>query len=366
MPPFTELTTVEETLNHPSYPTAIFNLTPTRQGLQPVAEGRGGPFNISWEIHGNGPTKMILIMGLGSLKSAWQRQTLYFGHELGDKYSVLVMDNRGMGDSDKPIMRYSTSEMARDVLEVLEHLGWVNLSDPVRQVHVTGISLGGMISQELALLIPDSISSLNLICTAAAIENTTTFTEHYLNRIHMLLPKSLEASIRTAAGQLFPHSWLAGPDDTVLPDLIKNIPGVGPPRPKQGATVQAVPREYGRFNSRFQRFVAEEMHKRRDKERFQRAPFFLQLIAAGWHHKSPKQLKEMGDRVGRERIWVIHGTEDGMITPPHGQKLIAHVEPARGDFIEGMGHAPIVERWEWFNEVLEERMAIGEKLDGRA
>jgi hypothetical protein len=33
----------------------------------------------------------------------------------------------------------------------------------------------------------------------------------------------------------------------------------------------------------------------------------LQAVAAGWHHKSAEQLKEIGDKVGRERIMVVHG-----------------------------------------------------------
>lgn len=54
--------TVKETLNHPAFPTAVWNLEPTRKGFQPVAEGRGGPFNISWEIHGSGPIKMFVCL----------------------------------------------------------------------------------------------------------------------------------------------------------------------------------------------------------------------------------------------------------------------------------------------------------------
>jgi pimeloyl-ACP methyl ester carboxylesterase len=87
-------------------------------------------------------------MGLGGMKYAWQRQTKDFGHAQGDKYSCLVYDNRGIGDSDKPRGRYSTSEMAKDVIEVIDHLGWTDN----RQLHVIGISMGGMIAQEVVSL----------------------------------------------------------------------------------------------------------------------------------------------------------------------------------------------------------------------
>jgi pimeloyl-ACP methyl ester carboxylesterase len=108
------------------------------------------------------------IMGLGGLKSAWQRQTKDFGHDQRDKYSCLILDNRGIGESDKPLMRYSTSDMARDLIEVLDHIKWTK----ERELHVTGISMGGMIAQELALMIPNRIASLTLVSTGARIRNT--------------------------------------------------------------------------------------------------------------------------------------------------------------------------------------------------
>ncbi|KAJ4292870.1 hypothetical protein N0V88_005528 [Collariella sp. IMI 366227] len=222
---------VAETLKHPAFPTAIWNLEPDRKGLVPVAKGRGGPINISWEIHGSGPVKLVLIMGLGALKSAWQRQTLHFGHEQHTRYSVLLIDNRGMGDSDKPLMRYSTSEMALDIAEVLAH-------------------------------------------PPPYIENTTTFAENMAQRASMLLPKQ-----STARG---------------------------------------------------------EMHKRLDRSRFGIKGFLLQLIAAGWHHKSRAQLEAMAEQVGRERILVMHGTQDRMISLPHGEKLIEFLRP---------GRAVVVRRW---------------------
>ncbi|KAH8881688.1 alpha/beta-hydrolase [Thozetella sp. PMI_491] len=352
-----QLPTVAETMKHPAFPTAVWNLTPDQEGFLPVADGRGGPFRISWEIHGTGPVKVVFIMGLGAIKSAWQRQVLHFGHERHDRYSVLILDNRGMGDSDKPLMRYSSSEMARDIAEVLTHVGWAApAGEPqTRQVHIVGLSLGGMIAQELAYLIPDAVSSLNLCCTAAAIENTTTFTENMANRASLLIPKSVENSVRGAARNMFPEPFLYTPDDTHLPDP-ETTRNVLPPAPGT---------KYLRFDCQYERFVAQEMHKRLDPAHFGLKGFLLQLIAAGWHRKSPEQLKELGDKVGRERILVMHGTVDGMISPPHGKKLIDYVKPDVGLIVEGMGHVPMIERSTWYNKLLEERFAVGEKLDGR-
>jgi predicted alpha/beta hydrolase len=94
-------------------------------------------------------------MGLGGMKYAWQRQTKDFAHTKGDQYSSLVTDNRGIGDSDKPTSRYSTSEMAKDIVEVVDHIGWTGK----RELHVIGISMGGMIAQEIVSLAISSSSS---------------------------------------------------------------------------------------------------------------------------------------------------------------------------------------------------------------
>lgn len=104
-------------------------------------------------------------MGLGGIISAWQRQTKDFGHSQktnrgpSPKYSCLVFDNRGMGQSDKPLARYSTSEMAKDTLELIDHVGWIL----ERQLHVIGISMGGMIAQELVKLVQKSLKQIRIL-----------------------------------------------------------------------------------------------------------------------------------------------------------------------------------------------------------
>ncbi|EFX05997.1 alpha beta hydrolase fold family [Grosmannia clavigera kw1407] len=378
------LSTVEEVLKHPSYPDATFNLKPTSSGLLPVAEGRGGPLKIGWEIHGSGPIRMVFIMGLGSFKSSWQRQTLYFGHERHADFSVLLVDNRGMGDSDKPLMRYSTSEMALDVVEVLEHVGFVERTPAgsesaaglaftpasQRAVHVIGVSMGGMIAQELACMAPTIVASLSLCCTAAAIENTSpTIWQNLASRAALIVPKGVEESVRGAAGRIFAHDWLPQPDNVQLPKRGTHL--VGPPQrgchgdqKQQDDTDDKDDPWYRLFDNNYQRFVAQEMHKRLDP-RFSTAGFLMQLIACGWHHKSPQQLVTMADQIGRDRILVLHGTADHMISLPHGRKLIEYIQPGAAHIIEGMGHAPLAERCTWYNNLLEERARAGEKLAGR-
>ena len=78
----------------------------------------------------------------------------------------------------------------------------------------------------------------------------------------------------------------------------------------------------GHFPTNGDRFAARELIKRRDVEGFTKRGFVLQAMAANWHHKSAAQLKLLGDQVERDRILVIHGTVDRMITPPHGELLL--------------------------------------------
>lgn len=207
------------------------------------------------------------------------------------------------------------------------------------------------LTPQQAYLIPTRLCSLNLISTAARIENTTTFVENLQTRINMFVPKSLDRSVADAARSLLPDSWLDSPDDCILPTSSTNKVEM----PPNGA--------YLRFSTNYERFAAQELSKRLDTEAFTKKGFMLQAIAAGWHHKSAKQLKEIGDRVGRERILLMHGTRDNMITVHHGRVLIEELEPGKSLVIEGAGHVLMLERMEWFNKVVEEMFAETEKME---
>ena len=324
---------------YPEYPHTNWELVADKKGKFECAATRGGPFKISYELHGHGPRKLIWIMGLGGYMKTWQRQTKDFGHTEADKYTCLVFDNRGIGDSDKPLLRYTTSEMAKDVIELLDHVGW---TDP-RSVHVVGISMGGMISQELGLLIPERICSLNLISTAPRIVRTLPFLENVKNRINLMWPKPLDIQIERVKEDCYSPEWLAKPDETEF-------------------VVQAFP-------TNGDRFAAGEITKRTTPGVFTRQGFLCQLYAAGFHHKSAAQIQKLGDVVGRERIFVFHGTRDKMIAFVHGEMLLRELGGEEAGitkhFADGCGHVAPFELRRQFKGWIAERIEKTESLPKR-
>ncbi|KJK73902.1 hypothetical protein H634G_10808 [Metarhizium anisopliae BRIP 53293] len=330
---------VEETTNHPAYKGTVWKLKPHSSGHLPVAKGRGGPLNIYWE----------LIMGLAGTLTSWQIQTHHFGHVHGAQNSVLVLDNRGVGRSDKPLGRYTTSGMAADVLEVADHVGWTQ----PRQLNVVGISLGGMVAQELACLAPSRVRSLSLLSTSARVDSGKTLPRAALDRLALLRPKTDAQAIRDTALAVFPPAFLLAPDEVPLPS---------PAAEPMCAPADTPDGEYPRFGSNFQRFQAQELHKRRAPGGFTLVGFVGQLLAAAGHSKSPAQLRGMADGVGRDRILVMHGTGDKMLVVRNGERLMRLVEPGVAMLVDDLGHAPIFERSVWFNGLLDERLHAWSKL----
>ena len=109
---------------------------------------------IYWEESGAGDP-LLLIMGLGYSHEMWHRTR----PAMAEHYRTIVYDNRGVGKSDLPPGPYPIAQMADDAAAVLDAAG-------VERAHVYGISMGGMIAQELALNHPERVRSLILGCTA--------------------------------------------------------------------------------------------------------------------------------------------------------------------------------------------------------
>ena len=52
--------TAAEILKHPEFEHVVWDLQPAKKGKATVAQGRGGPIQISYEIHGNGPIRLVV------------------------------------------------------------------------------------------------------------------------------------------------------------------------------------------------------------------------------------------------------------------------------------------------------------------
>ncbi|MDN3594642.1 alpha/beta fold hydrolase [Zunongwangia endophytica] len=87
-------------------------------------------------------------------------QTWYSFHkvipELAKKYTVIAVDIRGMGSSDKPINGYDKKTMAKDIFELINKLG-------IQKAHVLGHDIGGMVASSFAFNYPQAVDKLILM-----------------------------------------------------------------------------------------------------------------------------------------------------------------------------------------------------------
>jgi 3-oxoadipate enol-lactonase len=110
--------------------------------------------DLFYQVEGEGPP-LLLIMGLGYPSDMWWRVLPW----LTPHFTTVRFDNRGVGrtgpGADRP---YSVERMALDARAVLHAAGFARAT-------VFGVSMGGMIAQELALTHPEAVDRLLLGCT---------------------------------------------------------------------------------------------------------------------------------------------------------------------------------------------------------
>jgi pimeloyl-ACP methyl ester carboxylesterase len=124
-----------------------------------VSTARVEDIELHYEERGAG-MPLLLIGGIPAVADDWRALSV----PLSAKRRVIAFDNRGSGRSTATAGPYSTEQLAADAAGLLDRLG-------VRRADVFGVSLGGMVAQELALGWPERVDRLILGCTHAGLAN---------------------------------------------------------------------------------------------------------------------------------------------------------------------------------------------------
>lgn len=235
---------------------------------------------LSYERGGAGEP-LLLIQGMSANHRAWGRP---FRSLLEESFEVVVFDNRGMGLSGRVHEGFSIADMAADTLALLDAL-------ELESAHVLGISMGGMIAQELALAHPGRLRSLTLGCTYCGGEGS-----------RLMDPADFQG---------LAEAWASGDQDRVFRAMYElNLsPGF-----------RAEESRYAEFTA-----MAAELPAPRETIGFQ-----LQAIAA---HDASARLPELA-----APTLVLHGTVDRVLDVANGRQVASLVPGSRLELFDGVGH----------------------------
>jgi pimeloyl-ACP methyl ester carboxylesterase len=248
-------------------------------GASGMATAPDGRTRLYWESTGEGDP-VLLIMGLGLSGGAWWRTVPVLSRRL----RVITFDNRGVGRSRAFSYAYTTEAMADDAVSVLDDLR-------LDRVHVYGLSLGGMVAQQLALRHPERVRSLVLGATNAggprAVRADREVMEFFRRRLRM--------------------------------------------RPEEAAW-ESVPFNYGpRCRSEHFDRIEEDIAQRLAHPFAERA-YRAQMFAAGVHNCYGRL-----STIGVPAL-VVHGRHDRIVPVANAQLMAERLPDARLEILEESGH----------------------------
>jgi pimeloyl-ACP methyl ester carboxylesterase len=124
-----------------------------------VAQAQLEELELHYVERGSGPA-LLLVPGIPAIASDWAP----LAERLSGSRRVIAYDNRGSGASSVTPAPYTCAQLAADAVALLDALG-------IERADVFGMSLGGMIAQELALGWPERVDRLVLGCTHCGLEH---------------------------------------------------------------------------------------------------------------------------------------------------------------------------------------------------
>jgi pimeloyl-ACP methyl ester carboxylesterase len=281
---------------------------------QPPQIARANGIELCYEIFGDPAAEpMILIMGLGAQMIQWDDD---FCRQLAARgFRVIRFDNRDIGKSSrlsggKPLAAlellklrylkipvqapYRLHDMAQDTVGLMDALG-------IKSAHVVGVSMGGMIAQEIAILFPQRLRSLTSIMSSTGNPKLPPPTREATAILMAPPPKSREEYLERYA-----KTW------KVL--------------------------RVGHFPE------DEALDRARGERAFERG---LNPAGVG---RQLRAILASGSRKERLRAvktptLVIHGTADPLVRPEGGKDTAASIPGAKLLMIEGLGHALPIPFW---------------------
>ncbi|MEP7341236.1 MAG: alpha/beta fold hydrolase [Acidobacteriota bacterium] len=169
--------------------------------------------NLFYETQGEGEP-LLLIYGLAGRGNGFLYQT----PELSKHFHTITFDNRGVGDTDQPDEPYSIAQMADDAAALLDALD-------IESANVFGISMGGMIAQELVLRHPQKVRRLALGCTHSGVKHCVPSPD-WVTEIFKSLPgKPRQQVVRECtAFNYSPHTQQHNPQliESLIPLFVDN------------------------------------------------------------------------------------------------------------------------------------------------
>jgi pimeloyl-ACP methyl ester carboxylesterase len=147
-----------------------------------------GEIELDCERSGSGPP-LLMIMGMSGTALHWGEPFLA---AIRADFEVIVYDHRGVGSSSRLEGPTTIVELAEDAARLLTALG-------IDSAHVFGISMGGMIAQELALAHPERVRTLTLGCSSCGGVGSATMSAEALQRLSEAMMSGDRArAVRTA------------------------------------------------------------------------------------------------------------------------------------------------------------------------
>ena len=257
--------------------------------------------NTYYEIHGEGDA-LLLIRGLGSTCDGFKAQV----EGMSPHFKVISFDNRCVGRTDQPQQPFTIADMADDTAALLDALG-------VDSAHVFGVSLGGMVAQEMALRHPARVGRLALACT--------------------------HAGPRTAARS---------------PEWAIRVFNESRDMPRADALTHSVPLLFARKTVDEQPQLVEETLAVMLNNNQPKSSYLLQLGAV-MHHETADRLRQI-----THPTLVLTGTEDTLVDPGNSRLIAERIPGARLIEFEETGHVFFTEKADEVNRVLIEFFARDE------